>query len=58
MFTTHKGGPGLNARRGQAQWQSACEDVAVDGTAVIESTAEGQDGDFYTMTQRAMGLAE
>lgn len=32
--------------------------VPVDGIAVIESTAEGQDGDFYTMTQRAMGLAE
>lgn len=32
--------------------------VPVDGIAVIESTAEGQDGDFYVMTQRAMGLAE
>lgn len=32
--------------------------VPVDGIAVIESTAEGQDGDFFTMTQRAKGLAE
>lgn len=32
--------------------------VPQDGIAIIESTAEGQDGDFYKMTQRAMGLAE
>ena len=30
----------------------------MDGTAVIESPAEGQDGDFYTRTQRAVGLSE
>lgn len=28
--------------------------VPGDGIAIIESTAEGQDGDFYKMTQRAM----
>jgi hypothetical protein len=32
--------------------------VPVVGIAVIESTAQGQDGDFYTMTQHAMGPAE
>ncbi len=31
--------------------------VPLDGIAIIESTAEGQDGDFYKMTQRAMGQA-
>lgn len=30
--------------------------VPGDGIAIIESTAEGQDGDFYKMTQRAMAL--
>ncbi len=30
--------------------------VPADGIAIIESTAEGQDGDFYKMTQRAMAL--
>jgi len=28
--------------------------VPLDGIAIIESTAEGQDGDFFKMTQRAM----
>jgi len=32
--------------------------VPLDGIAVIESTAEGRDGEFYTMTQRAKGHAE
>lgn len=32
--------------------------VPLDGIAVIESTAEGQDGDFYKMTQRAMAQAQ
>lgn len=32
--------------------------VPLDGIAVIESTAEGKDGAFYKMTQRAKGLAE
>jgi hypothetical protein len=32
--------------------------VPLDGIAVIESTAEGQDGDFYMMTERAMSIAE
>jgi hypothetical protein len=31
--------------------------VPQDGIAIIESTAEGQDGDFYKMTMRAMGKA-
>lgn len=30
--------------------------VPQTGIAIIESTAEGQDGDFYKMTQRAMAL--
>lgn len=32
--------------------------VPLDGIAVIESTAEGQGGDFYTMTKRAQAQAE
>lgn len=32
--------------------------VPLDGIAIIESTAEGQDGEFYKMTQRAMEVAE
>jgi hypothetical protein len=32
--------------------------VPLDGIAIIESTAEGQDGDFYKMTQRAIALDE
>ena len=32
--------------------------VPKTGVAVIESTAEGQDGHFYTMTQRAQALAD
>lgn len=32
--------------------------VPLDGIAIIESTAEGRDGEFYTMTQRANGHAE
>lgn len=32
--------------------------VPADGIAIIESTAEGQDGDFYKMTQRAMALQQ
>jgi len=32
--------------------------VPLDGITVVESTAEGQDGDFYKITQRAMGHAE
>src|SRR3546814_16651687 len=32
--------------------------VPLDGIAIIESTAEGQDGEFYKMTQRAIGLAD
>jgi hypothetical protein len=32
--------------------------VPLDGVAIIESTAEGRDGDFFTMTERARGLAE
>lgn len=32
--------------------------VPIDGIAVIESTAEGKDGYFYAMTQRAKALAE
>lgn len=32
--------------------------VPLDGVAVIESTAEGQAGEFYTMTQRAIATAE
>ena len=32
--------------------------VPQTGIAIIESTAEGQDGDFYKMTQRAMALKE
>jgi hypothetical protein len=32
--------------------------VPLDGIAIIESTAEGQDGDFYKMTQRAMALED
>ena len=31
--------------------------VPLDGIAIIESTAEGQDGEFYTMTERAMAKA-
>lgn len=32
--------------------------VPLDGIAIIESTAEGQDGEFYQMTQRAMAQQE
>lgn len=32
--------------------------VPLDGIAVIESTAEGQDGAFYTMTKRSQAQAE
>lgn len=32
--------------------------VPKSGIAVIESTAEGQDGEFYNITQRAIALAE
>jgi len=32
--------------------------VPLDGIAIIESTAEGQVGEFYEMTQRAMATAE
>lgn len=32
--------------------------VPLDGIAIIESTAEGQEGEFYKMTQRAMALGE
>lgn len=32
--------------------------VPLDGITIIESTAEGQDGEFYTMTQRSMATAE
>ena len=32
--------------------------VPLDGIAVIESTAEGQSGEFYTMTQRARATHE
>lgn len=32
--------------------------VPLTGITVIESTAEGADGDFYIMTQRAQGIAE
>lgn len=32
--------------------------VPIDGIAVIESTAEGQEGDFYNITQRARATAE
>lgn len=32
--------------------------VPLDGIAIIESTAEGQAGEFYEMTQRAMATAE
>ena len=32
--------------------------VPLDGIAVIESTAEGQEGEFYKMTQRAEAIAE
>lgn len=32
--------------------------VPLDGIAIIESTAEGQDGEFFNMTERAMALAE
>jgi hypothetical protein len=32
--------------------------VPLDGIAIIESTAEGQDGEFYKMTTRAMNLAD
>jgi len=32
--------------------------VPLDGIAIIESTAEGQGGEFYTMTQRAKAHAE
>jgi hypothetical protein len=32
--------------------------VPLDGIAIIESTAEGRDGDFYAMTKRAQALAQ
>jgi len=32
--------------------------VPLDGIAIIESTAEGQEGSFYAMTQRAQALAD
>ena len=32
--------------------------VPLDGIAIIESTAEGQEGEFYKMTRRAEGLDE
>lgn len=32
--------------------------VPLDGIAIIESTAEGRDGAFYTMTQRSKGQAD
>ncbi len=32
--------------------------VPLDGICIIESTAEGQDGDFYKMTMRAMKQAD
>ena len=32
--------------------------VPLNGITVIESTAEGTDGDFYTMTERAIALQE
>lgn len=32
--------------------------VPLDGIVIIESTAEGQEGDFYTMSARARELAE
>ncbi len=32
--------------------------VPLDGIAIIESTAEGQDGEFYKMTKRAMAIKE
>jgi hypothetical protein len=32
--------------------------VPLDGISIIESTAEGQDGEFYKMTERAMAMAE
>lgn len=32
--------------------------VPLDGIAVIESTAEGQDGEFYKMSERAQAVAE
>lgn len=32
--------------------------VPIDGIAVIESTAEGQEGEFYKMTQRATAQAQ
>jgi hypothetical protein len=32
--------------------------VPLDGIAIIESTAEGQGGEFYSMTQRALALQE
>jgi hypothetical protein len=32
--------------------------VPLDGVAIIESTAEGQDGEFYKMTQRAIALSQ
>ena len=32
--------------------------VPLDGVAIIESTAEGREGEFYTMTQRARALAD
>ena len=32
--------------------------VPLDGIAIIESTAEGQEGDFYKLTQRAQAQAE
>lgn len=32
--------------------------VPDDGIAIIESTAEGRDGEYYKMTQRAIGMAD
>lgn len=32
--------------------------VPLDGITIVESTAEGQDGDFYTMTEQAMAMNE
>lgn len=32
--------------------------VPLDGIAIIESTAEGQEGEFYKLTQRAMAVHE
>lgn len=32
--------------------------VPIDGITIVESTAEGQDGDFFAMTEQAMASAE